>query len=138
MATTNISTSIEGEKGSSLPMTTFSSSLTDEGTSSGASDLVRVRWGYFTDGTDSGPLAWLDAEDSKMVEEEYQSYLAKTYEGFLVYHCFGDSGSACINFGAGQWGRTWCSSAKCMLTHKTRTPIVPEDHLTFILKRQVY
>jgi hypothetical protein len=133
MATTNLST--RGAKGSSL---VTGSSLTNEGTSSGASDLARVRWGYFTDGTDSGPVVWLDADDSKMVEEEYHSYLAKTYEGHLVYHCFGDSGSACINFGAGQWGRTWCSSAKCMLTHKTRTPIVPEDHLTFVLKRQVY
>lgn len=64
--------------------------------------------------------------DDRSIETEYQAELAKTRLGQLVYHCFGDSSTACIDFNK---MKTYCGSAKCMLTHKTRE--IPNCHISF-------
>lgn len=67
---------------------------------------------------------------ANIIEEEYISHLNGSRYGQLVYHCFGDGGSACIDFTK---MKTYCSSAKCFCTHKKRN--VNDDHLTFTLER---
>lgn len=73
---------------------------------------------------------WISASESESIEDEYQSEQSGTRYGQRVYHCFGDGGSTGIDF---QKMKTYCSSAKCTLTHTYRK--ISNDHLTFELKR---
>ena len=80
----------------------------------------------------SGNSSFIEGElpNSVKLEKEYQADLKGVRMGQYVYHCFGDGGSACADF---EKMETYCSSAKCMLTHQQRG--VANDHQSFKLKR---
>ena len=80
------------------------------------------------------PSRWnvVPPEKSNFIEEEYQKELSGERSGQRVYHCFGSGGSTCINFKQMQ---TYCSSAKCLLTHDEN--YISRDHLSFSLFRDM-
>ena len=84
-------------------------------------------WYWF----DKSNNSWIKAEDSEQIEKEYNSHLNNTRSGQRVYHCFGDRGSACINFDS---MATYCGSGRCLLSH-VKNKLSP-DHMTYKLQRE--
>lgn len=74
--------------------------------------------------------AWIEARESENIEKEYQDEINKRRSGQLVYHCFGNGWTACIDF---ETMTTYCGSGRCILTHKRNN--LDDDHMTFQLKR---
>lgn len=74
---------------------------------------------------------WIPISESDKIEEEYQKYITDTQMGQLVYHCFGDGLTACINFDKME---TYCGSGRCLISHE-RNKMNPE-HMTFKLQRR--
>lgn len=85
-------------------------------------------WYWF----DNSNNSWILASESIAIEAEYQTHLAGTRYGQRVYHCFGDGGTALIDF---KKMTTCCGSGRCMLTHEQRS--LRDDHMTYRLKREM-
>lgn len=64
-------------------------------------------------------------------EEEYQAHLEKKRSGQIVYHCFGDGGTALLDFEAMQ---TYCGSGRCPC-YRTAEVSTGPGHRTFQIKR---
>jgi len=90
--------------------------------------MNRAQWSYKREGE------WikLGQEANKKVENEYQTHLTGTREGCLVFHCFGDRLPTCINY---EKMNSYCSSAKCFLSHKERG--LDNSHNVFDLEREM-
>lgn len=71
---------------------------------------------------------WVEAQESKSIEEEYQEHLNGTREGQRVYHCFGDGSSVCISF---DLMSTYCGSGRCVI----RGHFGHREHNIFQLRR---
>ena len=89
-----------------------------------------IRWMYF----DNKKGEWMDCkENAGKIESEYQMHSDGTRAGHQVYHCFGDGGSALINFETMQ---TECGSGKCTCGRLNKLQhALPDDHMTFALRR---
>lgn len=72
----------------------------------------------------------ISTNNAKSIEDEYKSEIKGTRTGQRVYHCFGDGGTACIDFTRMQ---TYCGSGRCMLQHEKNK--LSDNHMTFSLKR---
>jgi hypothetical protein len=73
----------------------------------------------------------VQADESGTIELEYQAELKGQRCGQIVYHCFGDKGSACVNFNT---MRTYCGSGRCMLNHQRNN--LEDEHMSFELVRK--
>ena len=90
-----------------------------------------IRWMFF----DNKKGEWMDCKENAAgkIESEYQMHSDGTRAGHQVYHCFGDGGSALINFETMQ---TECGSGKCTCGRPNKLQhALPDDHMTFALRR---
>ena len=71
--------------------------------------------------------------DANCLEHEYQKELAGKRKSQIVYHCFGDGGSAQFCFRDTDNMSTDCASSRCLFSHKNRN--MPSNHMAYKLRR---
>lgn len=76
--------------------------------------------------------SWIKVSNSDQIEEEYIEHVRGIRCGQRVYHCFGNGGTALINF---ETMTTCCGSGRCMLTHDKYG--LSDDHMTYQLKSEL-